>query len=133
MFHPNNIPLLTKALGAPDLYIPGSDSREKQFAEFTDLLAGVPVLVNEYDDNAIEAEVCESFLIGPTGLMLKKQNPEGIKMIEEHWAEHKAKGAGGMEQPPKEEPNTPPNSNPKGVMNELPNNVSQFPGVPVAR
>jgi hypothetical protein len=129
MFHPNNIPLLTKALGAPDLYIPNSDDREKQVAEFSDLLAGVAVVINKYDNHEIEGEVCRSFLVSPTGTMLRKQNSDGIKMIEEHLEEHISMMGG----PPNAEqkPNTPPTmEEPK---QELPSNVTQFPGIPVGR
>jgi hypothetical protein len=128
LFHPNNIPLLTKAMGAPDLYIPNSDDRAKQFAEFGDLLAGIPVKVNDYDDHKVEAEVCRSFLISATGIMLKKQNPEGIVMIEEHFQEHNAKAAGSSEGPITQGK---PNINPEGAKRELPNNVTEFPALNV--
>lgn len=86
--HPNNTPLLTKALGAPDFYIPNSDDRSKQFSEFADLLAGIPVEVKPYENHGVESEVCKSFICSPTGLMLKKSNPQGIQMIEEHMMQH---------------------------------------------
>ena len=40
LFHPQNLPLMTKALGAPDFHIPGSDDRDKQFSEIAELLRG---------------------------------------------------------------------------------------------
>ena len=90
MTHPNNTPLITRALGAPDFYIPGEDDRNKQYAEFADLLGGIPVEVKQYEDHELESEVCKAFLISPTGLMLKKQNPQGIELIEQHMMAHDA-------------------------------------------
>jgi hypothetical protein len=136
MFHPNNVPLLTKALGAPDLYIPGADSREKQFTEFGDLLSGIAVEIKDYEEHEIEAEVCQSFLISATGMMLKKQNPEGIALIEEHYAQHKAMLAGPQVGNPEEEEakgGGTPNSNPQGMPRELPPNVTEFPSMPLGR
>jgi hypothetical protein len=90
LYHPNNTPLITKILSAPDFYIPGSDDRDKQYAEFADLLAGIEVEVNpSVDNNALEAETCRSFLVSPTGLMIKRSNPEGWSMIESHMLMHK--------------------------------------------
>lgn len=89
LYHPQNTPILTKALGAPDFYIPGSDSRNKQYSEFTDLLNGIPVEVNPTtDDHRIEGETCLAFLNSPTVLMLRKVNPEGVKAIEDHYIMH---------------------------------------------
>jgi hypothetical protein len=90
LYHPQNTPMLKKALGAPDFYIPGSDDRNKQFAEFVDLLNGVPVPVRPTDNHMVEAEACVSFMNSPTGLMIKKHNPEGYDMLEMHWMEHES-------------------------------------------
>lgn len=123
MMHPNNTPLLTKSLGAPDFYIPGSDSRDKQFAEFGDLLAGIPVEVTDTDEDEIEAEVCQSFINGPTGLMLKKSNAQGMQMIVEHWRAHMDRIAGKIQPAPGA-------VNPEGASPnvQIPSNVEPFPG-----
>lgn len=89
LYHPQNSHTIAKALGSPDFYIPGSDDRDKQYAEFSELLSGVFVEVNEkVDKHAIEAETCRSFLVSPTGMMIKRNNPEGWSMIEEHMSLH---------------------------------------------
>jgi hypothetical protein len=89
IYHPQNTPLVKRALGAVDFYIPGSDERDKQYAEFVDLLNGIPVVVSfKVDNHAIEAETCRSFLVSPSGLMIKKNNPEGYAAIEMHMMEH---------------------------------------------
>jgi len=120
MYHPQNLPLITKALGAPDFYIPNADDRDKQYQEFVDLLNGIPVEVDpEIDDNEVEAEVCRTFLVSATGLMLKKSNPEGRKMIEEHYKAHiEAAKMKSMEQQPVD-PNAPSPGpvNPEGEQN----------------
>ena len=125
MYHPNNIPLITRALGAPDFFIPNSDDRNKQYAEFADLLAGIEVRVNPaIDDNVIEAEVCRSFLVSSTGLMIKKSNPAGYEAIEVHMKEH-LMASSDKSKPikPEEEPKPAPGAeNPEGA-----SNVAQFP------
>jgi hypothetical protein len=88
IFHPENSQFVARALGAPDFYIPNSDERNKQYAEFADLLSGIPVEVRPWENHQVEGEVCRSFLYNPTGLMVKKNNPEGWAMIEEHMLLH---------------------------------------------
>jgi hypothetical protein len=124
MYHPNNIPLIIKALGAPDFFIPDSDDRSKQFAEFADLLAGIEVEINPaIDDNKTEAEVCRSFLVSPTGQMLKKSNPAGYQAIEVHMKKHlEAEGTATSVKPAEEPKPAPGAENPEGV-----SNVAQFP------
>lgn len=99
MFHPENTPFLTKALGAPDFHIPGADSRDKQYAEIAEMLRGVHIEVKDWEDHQVEAETCKSFLIGGTGLALLDINPKGIQLIEEHMMAHLEK----MQGPKKEE------------------------------
>ena len=124
LYHPNNIPLLTKALGAPDFFVPNNDDRTKQYAEFADLLAGIPVEINPtVDDHDIEAEVCRSFLVSPTGLMIKKNNPAGYQAIEEHMNGHlKAKEI-------KDDPKIEAKVDSKPAINpeENASNIAQFP------
>lgn len=89
IYHPQNTPFVKKALGAPNFYIPGSDERDKQYAEFQEMLSGVYVAVNiKTDNHKIEKETCLSFLNSPTGLMWRKHYPEAIQMIEQHYIEH---------------------------------------------
>lgn len=88
LYHPQNTPFLTKALGAPEFYIPGSDDRDKQFGEISQMLLGNRIEVKEWENHKIEAETCRSFIVGPTGRMLQRSNPEGIALIEEHMMAH---------------------------------------------
>jgi len=125
IYHPENTGLLIKALGAPDFYIPGNDERNKQYDEFRALLRGEAVEITEIDNNVIEAEVCDVFLTSATGLMIKKNNPEGWEAIRKHRNEHKAAeeaklnpGAAnptqmGMQQ--EQQPASPGTVNPAGV------------------
>jgi hypothetical protein len=90
LYHPENTPLLIKALGAPEFYIPGSDERNKQYDEFRALLRGEHVEITEIDNNVIEAEVCDVFLTSSTGQMIKRNNPEGWDAIRQHRNDHLA-------------------------------------------
>ena len=125
MAHPNNTPLITKALGAPDFYIPNSDERNKQYGEFADLLQGVPVEVKEYEKHEVAIEVCSSFLVSPTGIMLRKQNPQGIEMIEQHMQEHLSFVQ--TEKPTAENPQTPVKLPPEEIPGSLGDNIMPFP------
>ena len=122
LVHPNNTPLITKALGAPDFYVPGSDERAKQYGEFAQLLAGIQVEVKEYEKHEIEAEVCRAFISSPTGQMLKKSNAEGIAMIEEHMMQH----VSAMKPPEMNEPPIDKSIPPELPVN-VPGEVAQFP------
>lgn len=88
LMHPNNTPVLRKIGGLTDLYIPGEDSRNKQYAEFIDLLNGVDVQVLETDDHQIELITCKSFLNSGTGLTYKKLQPQGFQKIMAHYQQH---------------------------------------------
>lgn len=89
MMHPQNAPFLTKILGAPEFFIPGSDSRDKQYAEFSELVQGIQVEVDiEVENHTVEGEVCETFLNSSSGQMLKKINFEGWSAIKQHRIEH---------------------------------------------
>lgn len=88
IFHPENTPLLKKALGAPEFHIPGSDSRDKQYSEISQMLQGIHIEVKDWEEHEVEAETCKSFLIGGTGLSLLDTNPQGRQAIEEHMMAH---------------------------------------------
>lgn len=88
LYHPSNTPVLRKVAGLDELYIPGEDARNKQFAEFIELLEGIPVAILPTDDHQVESETCRSWLNSATGLTYKKLNPEGYQNIIQHWMEH---------------------------------------------
>lgn len=88
LMHPNNAPILRRIGGLDDLYIPGEDSRNKQFAEFVDLLNGVEVLPEMHDDHQIEIATCIAWLNSPTGRGYKKLAPEGYAQVVMHMQLH---------------------------------------------
>lgn len=96
LYHPQNTPVIAKALGAPDFYIPGQDDRNKQYAEIAELINSQPideqtpsVMVDMVVDNhAVEAEVCRTFMISSTGLALRKFNPLGYMNVQLHYQMH---------------------------------------------
>lgn len=86
LFHPMNAPFVNKVLGAPEFFMPDSDSRDKQYAEFSELIQGIPIQVNlEVDDHIIEAEVCLTFLRSASGRNLPE---EAKQAIIEHKLQH---------------------------------------------
>lgn len=96
LFNSQNTPLLAKTIGLPELYIPGKDSRDKQYAEFSELLISGPIAEDQstvpvdidVDDHLVEIEACKSFLIGSSGRALKNINPMGRANIIAHLREH---------------------------------------------
>jgi hypothetical protein len=56
LYHPNNTPLIAKALGNPDFYIPDADDRNKQYDEFNDLLNGIEVPIRQWENHKVEYE-----------------------------------------------------------------------------
>lgn len=97
--HPNNTPVIRDALGLDEIYIPGEDDRDKQYAEFVLLLEGkatmgadgmqVPsVIVNPFDDHQVEFATCRSFLCSPAGLAYKDLNGDGYENIVAHMNQH---------------------------------------------
>lgn len=89
LFNPMNTGLIARALGAPDLYIPGKDQRDKQYSEFADILKGLPVEVDlDVDDHAIHIQTCKSWLASSSGLTIKKINLQGYMMIINHLKQH---------------------------------------------
>ena len=88
LLHPNNTPVIRRIGGLDDLYIPGEDSRNKQFAEFVDLLNGAQVQVLPFEDHQIEIATCRGWLNSPTGLGYKRLFPEGYQAVVMHMQEH---------------------------------------------
>jgi hypothetical protein len=99
--NPQNAPVIRDALGLDDIYIPGEDDRDKQFAEFVILLEGTAegpnpetglmepsVPVNPWDDHQVEFSTCRSFLVSSTGLAFKDLKPEGFQNIVAHMNQH---------------------------------------------
>ncbi len=97
---PENIPLLAQAIGLEEFYIPGADDREKQYEEIRLLVQSAPIpdgmggetssvpIEPDVDNNAIEAEICRSWLISSTGRLCKVENPDGYKNVLLHMQAH---------------------------------------------
>lgn len=113
--NPENLPLVYEALGIPELYVPGEDSRTKQYEEIKILLAtepieappspeeimaaqdGMPmqpqempsVEVGEFDVDAVELEICVKWLNSEEGRQAKSENPKGYENVLLHARMHK--------------------------------------------
>jgi len=110
LFNPNNAGLMKKAIGLRDLYVPGEESRTKQYAEFLQLSQAAPipspdgmmmlpsVIPEELDNHVVEMEVLHNILTSPRGQKLKIENPEAYENCVLHWKFHRM-----MLPPPEEE------------------------------
>lgn len=114
--NPENLPLIYEAFGIPDLYIPGEDSRNKQYDEIKELLNTEPieippdlmqmaemeangrpleptfeasVPVGEFDNHQIELEICIKWLNSEAGRQAKNENPAGYENVMLHARAHK--------------------------------------------
>jgi hypothetical protein len=102
---PENIPFLKEAIGLEDFEIPGNDDREKQYEEIRLLLQSGPIpggvgpdgqpieessvpIDPDVDNNAIEADICRRWLVGPIGRQTKTDNPDGYKNVLLHFKAH---------------------------------------------
>lgn len=90
LFSPMNTPIISRALGAPNLFIPGEDQRNKQLSEITDILNGIPVMVEPLiDDHPIHIEMIKSWAASPTGIAIKRINQMAYEMITiQHLQDH---------------------------------------------
>jgi hypothetical protein len=108
--HPENASLVASIVGVPELFIPGDDDRNKQLAEIATLITQEPIegppvmgpmgpipgqiqssvpIDPELDNNAVEAEICKSWLVSAVGQDAKKNNPAGYMNVLSHYKEHK--------------------------------------------
>lgn len=99
--HPQNNELIKKALGIPELYIPGINDRTKQYREISLLLEQQPmpsqnsplgmessIPPEEFDDHEVEMELCKVWLNSSKGQKAKSQNPAGYQNVVLHWKAH---------------------------------------------
>jgi hypothetical protein len=99
--HPQNNELIKKALGVPELYIPGINDRTKQYREISLLLQQQPapspnsplgaessIPPEEFDDHNVEMEVCKVWLNSSKGQKAKTENPPGYQNVVLHWKAH---------------------------------------------
>ena len=126
--HPQNNELVKKALGVPELYIPGINDRTKQYREISMLLQQQPtpnhntplgfecsIAPEEFDDHLVEMEVCKVWLNSSKGQKAKEENPAGYQNVVLHWKAHQM-----MQQVRTDVPNeTPPGQEPKTLSTGL--------------
>ncbi len=120
---PENLPLIYEAIGIDDFYVPGEDSRNKQYDEIKELLNSQPlqvpapppvegeaeqaallgekapdapdtieepsVEVDEFDNHAVEYEICVKWINSPQGQLAKKENSQGYLNVCLHARMHK--------------------------------------------
>lgn len=99
--HPQNNELVKRALGIPELYIPGINDRTKQYREISLLLDQQPqpsensplgvessIAPEEFDDHLVEMEVCKVWLNSSKGQKAKYENPTGYQNVVMHWKAH---------------------------------------------
>ena len=99
--HPQNNELVKKALGIPELYIPGINDRTKQYREISMMLDQPPqpsdnsplgfessIAPEEFDDHFVEMEVCKVWLNSSKGQKAKYENPQGYQNVVLHWKAH---------------------------------------------
>jgi hypothetical protein len=115
---PENIPFLAQAIGLSDFEIPGEEDRQKQYEEIRVLLQSGPIPMGigqdgqpqegpsvpidpDVDNNAIEADICRRWLIGPIGRQTKVDNRPGYDNVLYHFKAHNdAMKAQQIPQPP---------------------------------
>jgi len=93
IFHPENIEEVQETVGWTNLYIPGLDQRNAQLVENRDMLQGMPVEINPWDDHAIHAQTTEAFLLSDEGQELKQTQPEIFEIFLMHYVAHQDQAA----------------------------------------
>jgi hypothetical protein len=114
---PENLPLIYEKIGLPEFSIPCEDSRNKQYDEIKLLSMQEPIVeepneqevamavmetgqppapieypsveVEEFDNHAIELEICMKYLNSEAGQLLKKENPPSYMNVVLHARMHK--------------------------------------------
>ena len=86
--HPANVGIIKSMLGLSEFTIPGENERNKQLREIEQMLQGVPVDVDELDDNAVEFLECKRWASSDDGQEAKLQNPAGYQAVKEHAMKH---------------------------------------------
>jgi|SRR3990170_2013826 len=119
---PENIPLISRALGLDEFVIPGESDRQKQYEEIRILLESEPTVIPIQspqgtmqqevpsvdieplvDHHPIHIEIAKSFLVSSEGRLLKIENPTGYRNILLHLQRH-VQYMQAMAQPNQEKP-----------------------------
>jgi ssDNA-binding Zn-finger/Zn-ribbon topoisomerase 1 len=102
---PENLSVIREAIGLDAFFVPGEDDVEKQLEEIKELLASEPyqepdqmtgqitevptVEVDpDYDNHAIQFEICRKWIISEEGRQAKTDNPAGYKNVLLHGKMH---------------------------------------------
>lgn len=83
IFNPENVQIVADAFGLPELYIPGSDDRNKQLYELQELSTQEPLdeqtpsipIEPDIDDEPVHVQVIKAWMVSETGQLLKNSNP----------------------------------------------------------
>ena len=116
MTHPQNSTMVKEVIGIPELYVPGEDSRNKQWFEISQMITQDPidentssVPVDETDNHMVEFEICKVWLASDKGLYYKTNKPNQYLNVQLHARAH-SEVLAQQQQPPQEAPNAaPPN------------------------
>lgn len=96
LLHPNNSEFLKLATGMTDIYIPGENDAQKQYAEYYELSVGqspdgkvssIPIDIH-VDDHLVQMQVLKNILVSTQGMQLYKTNPAGYENCVLHYVEH---------------------------------------------
>ena len=141
LFNPENLPLISEALGLTDFDVPGESDRAKQIDEIQLLLNSEPIsnpLTNPMDgstqyiedasvevdpildNHAVEAETCRHWLLSDAGRQARTQNPNGYRNVLLHFKAHMSlipppMGATPPENPQQQEKVAPPAEEPENA------------------
>jgi len=87
--NPENITAVRDILGIYKLKIPGEQDRDKQLYEISQMLAGMPVMIDQFVDNhMVHWQVTSSWANSPTGRDAKVANPQGYQLVMQHAMMH---------------------------------------------
>lgn len=100
---PENLPVIREAIGLTDFYVPGEDSRDKQYDEIKLLLNSTPIPTGDpmmpeapsievdpdYDRHEIEFAIVQKWANSEAGRLAKIDNPEGYRNVLLHGKMHK--------------------------------------------
>lgn len=97
LMHPNNAEMLKSSTGMYDIYIPGEHDRNKQYAEYYQLIMGVSpdngmtpsVEIDiDVDDHNVHMQVLKNILVSEVGVALHEQNPDAYTNCIAHYRMH---------------------------------------------
>jgi hypothetical protein len=99
---PENLSVIREAIGLTDFFVPGEESREKQYDEIKQLLNSEPIATGDmlmpempsvdidplYDDNEVEFAIVKKWVTSEAGRQTKVDNPQGYKNVLLHGRLH---------------------------------------------